>query len=138
MERYGKSILLGLFAGILATVACLILQYAYKVATDSDFSLLIPWWKYLAACLIGCLIASIGFAVLTIFMPKRGEIVFNLLFAALSFASIALPMKFMEFTNPDMSEQALWAVGYVQPFAMTLHFFPIISWFTLKPLFIKK
>lgn len=135
---FSRSLLLAVASGILATVACLILQYAYKVATESDFSLLIPWWKYLASCLIGCILASLGYFATMKVMPKSGEIVFNFLFAALSFASIALPMKMLIFKDPDMSEEALWAVGYVQPFAMTLHFFPIISWFTLKPIFIKK
>lgn len=135
---FARSLLLGIAAGILATIACLILQYAYKVATDSDFSTLIPWWKYLASCMIGCLLASIGFFSMVKMMPKNGEIIFNLLFAALSFASIALPMKMLIFKDPNLTEAQLWAVGYVQPFAMTLHFFPIISWFTLKPIFIKK
>lgn len=135
---FARSLFLAIAAGILATVACLILQYAYKVATDSDFSLLIPWWKYLASCMVGCILASLGFFAIMKVMPKNGEIIFNFLFAALSFASIAMPIKYMEFNTENMSEQASWALGYVQVFAITLHFFPIISWFTLKPLFIKK
>lgn len=135
---FPRTLLLAVASGILATVACLILQYAYKVATDSDFSLLIPWWKYLASCLIGCILASLGYFAAMKVMPKSGEIVFNFLFAALSFASIALPIKYMEFKTENMSEEAAWALGYVQVFAITLHFFPIVSWLTLKPLFIKK
>lgn len=135
---FARSLFLGIASGVLATVACLILQMVYKVSMTVDFSLLIPWWKYLASCMFGCVLASIGFAAIMKVMPKSGEIVFNFLFAALTMASIALPLKYMVFDPETLSPEVSFELDYVQPFAIALHFFPIISWFTLKPLFIRR
>src|SRR3989338_5672935 len=65
--------------------------------------------------------------------PKYGEIIFNFLFALITFASILGPIGYLWPLDADQD-----LITYFPMYAMTLHFFPIVVWFTLKPLFIKK
>jgi hypothetical protein len=69
-------------------------------------------------------------------VPRFGEIIFNLLFVILSFASIISPIMFK--FDPELDVEGIDEITmYFIPFAVTLHFFPAIVWFAIKPLFIK-
>jgi hypothetical protein len=130
---FGRSILLGATAGILSGVACMVFAKVYAETMYLDFSPLVSTMAYFGSCIFGCVLASIGFWALVKVTPKFGEIIFNFLFALLTFASILGPIGYVW---PLEADQDL--ITYFPMFAMTLHFFPIVVWFTLKPLFIKK
>jgi hypothetical protein len=133
---FGRSILLGATAGILSGVACIVFEMVYRDTVFVDFSILISKGAYFGACIFGCVLASIGFWAATKFIPKYGEIIFNFLFALLTFASILGPIMYV--WPLDMPDAQMELLAYFPMYAMTLHFFPIVVWFTLKPLFIKK
>ena len=135
MTLFARSILLGLTAGVLSAVACLIFEKVYAETAFTDFSLLISKGAYFGACIFGCVVASIGYWTLKRFVPAFGTIIFNLLFTILTFASILGPIMY---TWPvDLPEEQAGLIEYFPMYAMTLHFFPAIVWYTLKPIFIK-
>jgi hypothetical protein len=81
--------------------------------------------------LAACLLAGFGFWAAKKYLPKKAEIVFNVTFTLLSFASIYIPMVIslpLDIQNPELFP------GLVIP----MHFFPVVGWFTLKPIFLKE
>ncbi len=134
---FKKSLFLGITSGILSGVACVIFAGVYKETMFTDFSPVITSVNLIGACVFGCVLASLGYFLLTKFFPKFGEIVFNLLFTFISFASILSPIAYK--FPPELDVEGIDMItSYFIPFAMTLHFFPALIWFTLKPIFIKK
>ncbi len=134
---FKKSLFLGITSGILSGVACMIFAGVYKETMFTDFSPVITSVNLIGACVFGCVLASLGYFLLTKFFPKFGEIVFNLLFTFISFASILSPIAYK--FPPELDVEGIDMItSYFIPFAMTLHFFPALIWFTLKPIFIKK
>jgi hypothetical protein len=73
----------------------------------------------------------LGYALLAKWLPRAGEIVFNFVFVILTFASIMGPFAAK---LPLTIEAPELFPGLTVP----MHFFPVLAWFTLKPLFIKK
>jgi hypothetical protein len=133
---FKKSLFLGISAGFLSGVACIIFSIVYKETMFTDFSPVVSNFNLIGACLFGCILASLGYFGVKKIMTKYGDIVFNLLFTILTFASIISPIAFkfppeLDFDGIDM------VTSYFIPFAMTLHFFPIIIWLALKPVFFK-
>jgi hypothetical protein len=127
-----KTLLLGVVAGLLSGLASIIFSGVYKEAMFIDFSPIVNNVNLVSACMFGCILASIGYFGLVKITPKFGEIIFNLLFTILSFASIIGPIAHT--FPPEMdSDLTMFFPG----FAMTLHFFPAIVWFALKPIFIR-
>jgi hypothetical protein len=124
-----KYYLLGVVSGILSVVASLIYQYVYKESLGADFSGIIGIPAVVGSCLTGGLVAATGYWLLEKFIKKHSEIVFNLLFTILSFASIvgAFAMKL-----PLTVEMPELFPGLVVP----MHFFPALAWMTLKPMFV--
>lgn len=134
---FKKSLILGIVAGILSGVACIVFSLVYKETMMTDFSPVIKSSSLISACIFGCVLASIGYWGLTKVLPKSGEIIFNLLFTLLSFISILGPIAYT--FPPELDVEGIDMItSYFIPFAMTLHFFPALVWFTLKPLFIKR
>jgi len=128
---FKKLLLMGLVSGVLAGVAGLIYQRIYTNALGADFSTIAKPVNILVVCVLAGLLASIGYGLLTKWLPRAGEIIFNFLFAILTFASILGPFATklpLEIEMPELFP------GLTVP----MHFFPALAWFTLKPLFIKK
>lgn len=128
---FKKLLLLGLVSGILAAVAALIYQKVYVNSLGYDFATIVKTTNIFIVCILGCLLAAVAFGLLTKWLPKAGEIIFNLLFAILTFASILGPFAQklpLEVEMPELFP------GLTVP----MHFFPALAWFTLKPLFVKK
>lgn len=125
---FKKALLLGIISGALAGVASVIYQNkVYLEATGAEFAVVKPV-SIFSASIGGGILAAIGFALLTRFLKAKGEIVFNLLFAILSFASILLPVGYklpLDAESPEL----------FYGLAIPMHFFPALGWFTLKPLF---
>jgi ABC-type transport system involved in cytochrome c biogenesis permease subunit len=128
---FKRSFLLGIVAGALAGVAAVIYQRVYNSSLeDADFSAIVKPVGIVAASLIGCLLASIAYLLLTRWLKNTGEIIFNFLFVILSFASILFVFSArlpMNLAKPEL----------FPGLAIPMHFFPALAWLTLKPLFIK-
>ncbi len=133
---FKRALLLGITSGLLAGLACVIFAIVYKESMFTDFSPVISTYNLIGACLFGCILASIGYFAIMKFMPKYGEIVFNFLFTLLTFGSIISPIAYK--FPPELDVPGIIMItSYFIPFAMTLHFFPALIWFALKPIFIK-
>lgn len=131
-----RSLFLGITAGFLSGLACVIFSFVYKEVMLTDFSPVLSVLSLMGACMFGCILASIGFWTLHRVSSKYGEIIFNLLFTMLSFASILGPIMFKFPPELDVKDIDM-ITSYFIPFAITLHFFPALIWFSIKPIFIK-
>ena len=132
---FKKSLILGIVSGLLAGVAGLIYAHLYYSINEADFSKIASSIRIMASSLAGGVLAAIGFWALDKWLKDKGEIVFNLLFSLLSFASLLTPIAYRfprELAN-ELGTPELFP-GMVIP----MHFFPALAWFTLKPLFIRQ
>lgn len=128
---FKKLLLLGLVSGVLAAVAALIYQKIYVNSLGADFSAIVKPVNILITCTLAGLLASTGYGLLTKWLPRAGEIIFNFVLVILTFASILGPFATKLPLDIEMPELF---PGLTVP----MHFFPALAWFTLKPLFIKK
>jgi hypothetical protein len=128
---FKKLLLLGLVSGVLAAIAALIYQKIYTNSLGADFSAIVKPVNIFITCILGGLLASVGYGLLTKWLPKPGEIIFNFVLVILTFASILGPFATKLPLDVEMPELF---PGLTVP----MHFFPALAWFTLKPLFIKK
>jgi len=125
-----KLLILGIVSGILAGTASIIYAYVYNNALGSDFSQVFTPVGVMITSVVGNVLASLGYFVLCRWLKDKTDIVFNLIFAVLSFATIVGPFGAqlpLEIETPELFP------GLTVP----MHFFPILAWLTLKPLFIK-
>lgn len=126
-----RSLILGIVSGILAGIAGILYAHVYYTINEADFSRVVSPMRIIAGCLAGGIAAAVGYTVLDRLLKKNGEIVFNLLFSTLSFVSLLAPIAFR--FKPPIDSVDLFP-GMVIP----MHFFPALSWYTLRPLFIRK
>jgi hypothetical protein len=124
-----RPLLLGLVAGLLAAVAAIIYQRVYTNALGADFSEQVTIVNIILVCTVAGLLAGVGYWLLTKWLHRKGEIVFNFLIAIISFATILGPFAIKLPLTVEMPELF---PGLTVP----MHFFPALAWFTLKPLFI--
>jgi len=127
---FNRSLLLGIISGVLAGIAGIIYARVYYKINEADFSVVVSSIRILSASLFGGVLAAMGYTLLSRWLKTRGEIVFNFLFTLMSFASLLLPIAYklpLNLETPDLFP------GMVIP----MHFFPALSWYTLKPLFIR-
>ncbi|WP_207514520.1 DUF6069 family protein [Longitalea luteola] len=128
---FKRLLLLGLISGVLAGVASLIYQKVYANSLGADFSAIAKPVNIVIISILAGLLASVGYGLLTKWLPRAGEIIFNFVFVIITFASILWPFAAklpLEIEMPELYP------GLTVP----MHFFPALAWFTLKPLFIKK
>jgi hypothetical protein len=125
-----KNLVLGLIAGIMAGLASIVYSSVYNSSLGTDFSSVAKPSGMIISCLVGCLLAAIGHYVMTRWLKHTGEIIFNLVFALLTFASIMGPFGIKLPLTIEMPELF---PGYTVP----MHFFPALAWFTLRPFFFK-
>jgi hypothetical protein len=128
---FKKLLLLGLVSGVLAALAALIYQKIYVNSLGADFSTIVKPANIVIVCILAGLLASIGYGLLTKWLPRAGEIIFNFVLVIITFASILGPFATKLPLDIEMPELF---PGLTVP----MHFFPALAWFTLKPLFIKK
>jgi hypothetical protein len=138
-----KSLLLGVSAGILAGIATLILLNIYKEAYFIDFSIVkillgesmaiqFKAISILATCTFAGIIIGLLYALFIKIFKSKGLIIFNLFLTIVTFATITLPMTAK--LSLDLDEETMMLFP---GFAITIHFFPLISWYTLKPIFFR-
>lgn len=126
-----KNILyLGIVSGLLAGIASLVYSNIYTSALGADFSSIVNTGGIMITTLISGLIAAVAYHFSTKWLKHTGEIVFNLVFVILTFATIMGPFATKLPLTVEMPELF---PGLTVP----MHFFPALAWFTLKPLFIK-
>lgn len=127
---FKKIILLGVISGIFSGIASVIYAQIYFFALGADFSKIITVAGILSSSVFGCILAASGYLLLVKWLKNKGEIIFNFLFTILSMVSIVVPFIFKLPLDIEMPELF---PGLTVP----MHFFPVLSWFTLRPLFIK-
>jgi len=128
---FKKALILGIISGLLAGLAGLIYAHLYYSINEADFSKVASSVRIVAGSVAGGVLAAIGFTALDKWLKDKGEIVFNLLFTIVSFASLLTPIAYRlprELETPELFP------GMVIP----MHFFPALAWYTLKPLFIRQ
>jgi len=128
---FKKALILGIISGLLAGLAGLIYAHLYYSINEADFSKVASSIRIIAGSVAGGVLAAIGFTALHKWLKDNGEIVFNLLFTILSFASLLTPISYK---LPTTLETPELFPGMVIP----MHFFPALAWYTLKPLFIQQ
>lgn len=128
----GKKILLlallAVLVGVLSGIAGIIYQKVYIETVGEGFIDIASVKNIMAACLLGAFVAAIGYYLLSLVLKGKTEMVFNILFVILSFASILGPIGFklpLEQDSPELFP------GLTVP----MHFFPALGWFALKPFF---
>ena len=120
----------GLSAGIGSAVAALIYNRVYFFITEANFTKLVNTGSLIGSNLLACMLAAFGYWGFTKWFPRKGELVFNIVFAVLTFASILIPIAIhlpLDIQFPELFP------GLTIP----RHFFPALAWHTLRPLFAK-
>lgn len=134
-----RYLILGLLSSILASLIAVSFANYYN-KTLFDFSMVVNSVSIVAACSFTLLLAGFG-AWFTQFLLKRwGEFLFNVLFSFVSMSSIVFVMGYM--MPPEVLAKVHEVNGpdselFFSSFAMPLHFIPVLSWFSLRPLLIK-
>lgn len=121
----------GLTAGILSAVASILYKRIYEFAYEVTYAKIINIPVLVGANLIACLVAAIGFWACFRLFNTKGEIIFNFIFSIGSFASVMLPISAklpLDVQFPEMFPLL----------TVPMHFFPVIAWFTIRPLFANK
>jgi len=131
-----KGIIHPLVAGIFAAIVTIGYGMAYEKATVIEGDQLdslreaIPMLHLFIAPVFGCLLASLGYALLQRIGPTWGTFLFYFLFASISIVS-----SFGIFSVYNLHEEIQFTIyGY----AMPMHYFPFLSWVAFHPLFFPK
>lgn len=128
---FKKALFLGIVSGILAGFAAMIYTKVYYTVNEADFSKVINPVKIFASSIFGTVLAAVGFWIFDKWLKEKGEIVFNLLFTILSFATILAPIAAKLPLTQETPE-------LFPGLAIPMHFFPALAWFTVKPIFIRR
>ena len=126
---FKRSFLLGIVSGLLAGIASLVYANVYRSSLGVEFTKVAAVASIVAASVLGGVLAAIGYWLADKFLKNKAEIVFNLVFVILTFASLLGPLGVrlpLDIEAPEL----------FPGFAIPMHFFPALAWFTLKPLFI--
>jgi hypothetical protein len=129
MNTFRKHFYHGLTSGIMAALAAIIYGRIHYFATEADFSAIVNPGTMISLNLIACLILSFGYYFFTKISKRIGIVFFNLLISILSFAAVIIPISIslpLSVKNPEL----------FPGLAVPMIFFPVLAWFTLKPLFI--
>lgn len=124
---FKQCFFLGISAAILSSVGAVVYAWCYN-SNLFDYSHILDYTSIAAACTFVCIFACVAFWAAAMVLKSWGEFIFNTLFAFGSMASIFYPI------NSAIPEDSF---GYFVVYALPLHFFPVLSWFALKPLFFK-
>jgi len=127
---FKKSFFHGITAGAISSIFAYLYVDILKEEFMYDFSSIISSTNVIGACIFGSILASVGFTLLKRFLPKFGEIIFSFLFAGITFASLVSPMLHKLPLDFDKYLTVIFPT-----YAMVLHFFPFVVWYTLKPVF---
>ena len=136
-----RIILHSFSSGLLAALACFFYATFYYTLVDfseglSKYIIFIAFFKN---CLLAATLMSIIYYSLKGFLLKQGilaDLFSGLLFSA---ATVALVFYVLKIQDPVFkTEDAQLFVDFYKGFLMPMLFFPLLAWFTLKPLFLLK
>ena len=128
----GKRVIIqSLVAGILAAIAANIYNQIYFFATQVDYSAIINVGSLVGLNLMVSLMAGLLYWLLTAWLRRSGVIIFNFIYSVGSFACIIIPLAI---TLPLSTEAPELFPGLTIP----MIFFPVISWMTIDPLFVRR
>lgn len=120
-----------LASSVLSVVACLIYRKIYTSTFETDFSAVLNVAGIISASVLGCTIMALGYAILEKLNKQKLIGVFNILIAGLSLASVIGPIAI---TLPlDLESPELFPA-----YAIPMHFFPVLAFFTLVPFIDKR
>ena len=112
----------------MAAVAAIIYSRIHFFATEADFSAIINPGTIISLNLIACLVFSIAYFFFISLFKGKGILVFHILVSILSFAAVIIPISIslpLSIKNPEL----------FPGLAVPMIFFPVVAWFTFKPLF---
>lgn len=128
-----KYSIFALLSGLIAGLASYIYGSVFQEALLVDYSEVINPLAIFLSCIVGTVLATLGYALLKRIFPKAGESIFGILFALISFMSI---IGVFAAKLPDSDDESFYYLIY--GFAIPMHFFPFMIWFSLKPIFLAK
>lgn len=123
-----KLLIHGVLAGLLSGIAGIIYLNIYINAFDVDYNQIINSSAVIGSSILGCMLMTLGYGVLTKFNKQNLEGWLNLIIAVLSFASIIGPIGMslpLDVEFPELFP------GLVVP----MHFFPALAFFAIYPFF---
>lgn len=125
---FKKSLIHGILAGILAAIGAFMYASFYNNKLF-DYSKDLAYSTIISAAFGATVLASVLHFLGSKVSVKWNDFVFNSLFSLVTMASIMLPINAkIQNEIPD----------YFPIYAIPLHFFPLLMWISLKPLFDKK
>jgi hypothetical protein len=135
-----RIILHSFSSGLLAALACFFYAtFYYTLLFDfsEGSSKAVIFIAFFKNCLLAATLMSIIYYLLKGFLLKRGilaDLLSGLLFSAATVALVFYVLKQLDpvFKNPELPAE------YYNGFLMPMLFFPLLAWFTLKPLFLLK
>ena len=133
-----RIILHSFSSGLLAALACFFYATFYYTLVDfsEGSSKHIIFLSFFKNCLLSATLMSIIYYLLKGFLFKKGilaDLLSGLLFSA---ATVALVFYVLKMQDPVFkTEDAQLFVDFYKGFLMPMLFFPLLAWFTLKPLF---
>ena len=128
---FKKVFIQAILASLLAFIAAVIYRRIYFFATETDFSTFLSLLKLASLSILISMLVAFLYYGLSRFMGSRTEVVFNLLFSMLTFASVIIPISITLPLNVQ-SPELFPGLG------VPMVFFPAMAWYTLNPFFKKK
>ena len=127
-KKISLLVLLAVLVGVLSGIAGVVYQKVYIETVGEGFIDIASVKNIMLGCILGTFVAAIGYILLSLVLKGKTDMVFNILFVILSFASILGPIGFklpLEQESPEL----------FPGLAVPMHFFPALGWFALKPFF---
>ena len=112
-----KKIIFALSSGLLAGLVSYLYGDMIQTQLVEDYSKEVPTAAIFISCLVGTVIATIGHWLFTKFIPKFGELIFGLLFAGFTTASL---IGVLGFVFKGETTEAHQYIFYC--YAMPMHF----------------
>lgn len=127
-KKISLLVLLAVLVGVLSGIAGVVYQKVYIETVGEGFINIASVKNIMLGCIVGTLVAAIGYFLLSLVLKGKTDMVFNILFVILSFASILGPISFKLPLEQELPE-------LFPGLAVPMHFFPALGWFALKPFF---
>lgn len=128
VKKLSLLALLAVLVGVLSGIAGIVYQKVYIETVGEGFVNIASVKNIMGASILGAFLAAIGYFLLSLMLKGKTDMVFNLLFVVLTFASILRPIGFIMPLDQESPE-------LFPGLAVPMHFFPALGWFALKPLF---
>jgi hypothetical protein len=137
---FKRFLILGVLTAVLSSAGAIAYGTFYN-KNLFDFSLAVGPIMIAATCTFVSIFAACSAWLSNRVLGSWGEFAFNLLFSLGSMASVLMPINY-EFPPQVLTEiQEVNFEGvesFFPVYTIPMHFFPVLVWISLKPLFFKK